>query len=127
MTTGTIDELAGTIRDSMHETQEAISVRRAFGAAYQVGDRTIIPVAVVSGGAGGGGGEQAAERADERSERGFGSGFGLTARPLGVYEVGDEGVTWRPAVDVQRIVRGGQVVVGLLVVCATVLIARRRR
>jgi uncharacterized spore protein YtfJ len=124
MPTGAIDELAGTVRDTMGDTREAISVSRVFGEAYRIGDRTLVPVATVAGGAGGGGGEQG-DREGEQPERGVGGGFGLTARPLGVYEVDADGVTWHPAVDVQRIVRGAQLLVGLLIVCVTIRVARR--
>jgi hypothetical protein len=41
---------------------------------------------------------------------GSGSGFGLAARPVGAYLIRGEEVTWRPAVDLNRIVLGAQVV-----------------
>ena len=57
---------------------------------------------------GGGGGDNA--------ENG-GAGFGLSAKPAGAYVVRDGKVSWEPAIDVNRIVLGGQIVavVALLV------------
>ena len=60
----------------------------------------MIPVAKVSGGGGGGG-----KRADES-----GGGFGLSARPAGVFVVRDGDARWRPAIDVNRVIFGGQLV-----------------
>ena len=37
-------------------------------------------------------------------------GFGVTARPVGVYVVKDGEVSWQPSVDVMRIVLGGQII-----------------
>ena len=41
---------------------------------------------------------------------GSGGGFGLAAKPAGVYVIDGSNVSWRPAVDVNRIVLGGQIV-----------------
>jgi hypothetical protein len=49
--------------------------------------------------AGGGGGGHDAE-----GQEGEGGGFALTARPAGAYLVKDGAVSWRPAVDVNRLV-----------------------
>jgi len=80
--------------------QEALSVRRVFGDPIQTDGVTIIPVAKVGGGGGGGG--KASEQA--------GVGFGLSARPAGVYVIRNGDARWRPAVDVNRIILGGQLV-----------------
>jgi len=80
--------------------QDAMTARRVFGDPIQVDGATIIPVASVGGG--GGGGADGAEKG--------GVGFGLGARPAGVYVVRDGRVSWRPAVNVNLIVAGGQLV-----------------
>jgi uncharacterized spore protein YtfJ len=84
--------------------RDALSVKRVFGDPYQQDGVTIIPVALVRGGAGGGQGES-----PEGTGRGFGSGFGVSARPAGAYIIKDGSVTWQPAVDVNRIVAGAQI------------------
>lgn len=81
-------------------TQDALTSRRVFGEAVQVDGTTIIPVAVVRGG--GGGGSVGANQA--------GAGFGVLAKPAGVYVIRNGSASWRPAVDVNRIVLGGQIV-----------------
>lgn len=61
---------------------------------------TIIPVASIAGGGGGGGSD---------GNAGSGAGFGMGARPLGIYLLKDGHVQWRPAVDANRLILGGQV------------------
>ncbi len=97
-----VDELLDT-------AQETLSGRRVFGEAVERDGVTVIPVAEVAGGGGGGGG------ADEEGQEGMGGGFGLRARPAGVYVIDGGAVTWRPAVDPNRLVSalGGVVVAWL--------------
>jgi uncharacterized spore protein YtfJ len=80
--------------------QDAMSARRVFGDPVQAGDVTLLPVAVVGGGGGGG-----TKNANEG-----GAGFGLSARPAGVFAVRNGEVRWRPAVNVNRVILGGQLV-----------------
>lgn len=98
---------------------EALTERRVFGEAYQRDGVTVIPVASVRGGAGGGEGQ--------RSEEGEGSGggFGLVAKPEGVFVVTDTRVDWKPAVDVNRVILGAQIV-AVLVMLAVRSIVRGR-
>jgi len=110
------------VLDSIRGTRDAISVRRVFGEPYVLDEVTIIPVARVSGGAAGGGGEGTNA---EESGGGFGTGFGLGAQPVGVYEIRDGESTWKPAVDVTRLLKGFQVLAGIITVCVT-LVARHR-
>lgn len=86
--------------------RDAVTVRRVFGEPFEKDGATIIPAAVVSGGAGGGSGQ------DDQGQEGEGGGFGFSARPAGAYVVADGSVRWRPAVDVNRVV----VVVGVIAV-----------
>ena len=87
--------------------QDAMSVRRVFGDPIQVDGTTIIPVAVVGGGGGGG----------ARAQEG-GVGFGLRARPAGVFAVRDGSVSWRPALNLNLVILGGQIVALTAVVAA---------
>jgi hypothetical protein len=100
------------VSELLDKTRGDISARRVFGEPVQQGDSVIIPAARVSGGAGGGEGKGPAEQGS-----GAGSGFGLSARPAGAFIVRNGDVLWRPAVDVNRIILGGQFVaaVGLWV------------
>ncbi|MEU4221564.1 spore germination protein GerW family protein [Actinoplanes sp. NPDC026623] len=84
----------------------------------------LLPVARVAGGAGGGGGSGSED--EGREQRGMGGGFGTAARPLGVFALKDGEVTWRPVVDVNRVLIAGQVVaVAALLVVRALVRARR--
>ena len=108
---------------------DSMSVRRVFGEAYQHNGTWVVPVAKLVGGTGNGFGigtasgsgvpgrgpkptEEAAARGlhGESEGTGGGGGFGALVRPLGVYVIDDGGVHWRPAVDVNRAIIGGQAV-----------------
>jgi uncharacterized spore protein YtfJ len=85
----------------------------------------VLPVAKVSGGGGGGGGNAGAN-GDEPG--GAGGGFGLAAKPMGAFVIKNDKVSWLPAVDVKRIVLGGQIVaVVALCTIRTLLKERARR
>jgi len=60
---------------------------------------------------------------------GLGGGFGLMAKPLGVFVIKDGTVRWRPAIDVNKVILGGQIVAvtALLVVRAFIKARRPRR
>lgn len=83
----------------LEKAQDAMTARRVFGDPIQVDGATVLPVAIVGGGGGGGG----------QGEKG-GVGYGLGARPAGVYVIRDGRAIWRPAVNVNWIVAGGQLV-----------------
>jgi uncharacterized spore protein YtfJ len=101
------------VQDVIAQARDALTVKRVFGEPYEKDGVTIIPAARVLGGAGGGGGEDPQAQA-----KGSGSGFGMIARPVGALVIRDGQLHWQPAVDVTRIVLGGQVVaiVALLMV-----------
>jgi uncharacterized spore protein YtfJ len=80
--------------------QDALTVRRVFGEPIQVDGSTILPVAKINGGGGAGG----------RGAEEGGVGYGISARPAGVYVIRNGTVRWRPAVDVNRVILGGQIV-----------------
>lgn len=119
MASGAVDRASAALSENLAGLRELVTVRRVFGEAYEVGGTTIIPVARVGGGTGGGGGD------DSDSSGGFGGGLGVGATPVGVYEVRDGAVQWRPAVDVNRLARGGQVLAGVVSVCVTLVALRR--
>ncbi|WP_448629619.1 spore germination protein GerW family protein [Cellulomonas soli] len=99
---------------------ETLSVRRVFGEAYERDGALVIPVAKVMGGTGSGGGVGAHRPQREATTptpqdpgsegEGGGGGFGIRVRPVGVYIVDERGTHWRPALDMNRVILGGQVV-----------------
>jgi len=100
------------------KVSDNLSVRRAFGAAYEKDDMLIIPVAVVAGGGGAGTGHprhRAAAGAGHRPEgepagqgatppdaerADAGGGFGGLVVPMGAYVVKGGQVRWVSAVDI---------------------------
>ncbi len=123
-TTHVTDQAEMAVLDDLRETRDALSVRRVFGDPYTVDGVTLIPVARIAGGAGGGGGEGTGP--GEEGGHGFGTGFGLGARPVGVYEIRNGHLRWKPAIDADRLARGGQILVGITTLCATLILLRRR-
>jgi hypothetical protein len=115
------------------KASENISVRRAFGTAYEKDDMLIIPVAMVTGGGGGGEGRPrhgppgaGTELPPEPNGTGHealpknsgpidtGGGFGGLVMPVGAYVVKGGEVRWVPAVDVTIVVLASLVLVRVL-------------
>jgi uncharacterized spore protein YtfJ len=102
------------VRQTIAEAKDAMSVKRVFGDPLEKNGVTVIPAARIQGGAGGGGGE-----GPEGQGSGTGSGFGMNARPAGAFVIKGDEVDWRPAIDVNRVILGGQ-----LIAIAALLLAR---
>jgi len=110
----------GTLKDAV----EHAGADRVFGTPIRQDGVIVLPVAKVGGGGGGGGGSgQPGQEAN-----GSGGGFGISARPAGVYVLKDGRVSWQPALDLNKVILGGQlVVVVALLVARSVLGPGRRR
>lgn len=116
-----------SVMDTIKGSRDAISVKRVFGDAYEVDGLTVVPVARASGGGGGGWGE-GGDPSDENGAggSGSGSGYGVRVSPVGVYEIRNGELAWKPAIDVTRLARGGQVLVGIALVGLAIVLSRRR-
>ena len=87
--------------------RDAVSVKRVYGDPYEKNGLTVIPAATVRGG---------------------GGGFGLIARPSGAWIVENGRATWKPAIDVNRIILGAQVIaLTAILVRGRVLLAHSHR
>ena len=132
ITAKTMESVLNTIRAG----RDAMTVDKVFGDPYQVDGVTVIPVARLRGGAGGGGGggsgpesdtefegesEIAVESTASREGSGMGAGFGMMAAPAGVYQIRDQEVVWKPAVDVNRLIKGFQVLAAIVAICLTLI------
>lgn len=91
------------LKEIVYGARDALTVQRVYGEPFTENGVTVIPVAKVRGGAGGGTGE------GEAKGTGGGTGFGLSARPVGAYVIKDGQVEWEPALDLNRIIIGGQI------------------
>lgn len=89
--------------------RDLLTVKKVFGEAYETDGVTVIPVADVRGGGGGGGGE-GTDPQHQGQGSGSGMGFGVKVRPAGAFVIKNRDVAWVPALDVTRIVVGGQLV-----------------
>lgn len=99
------------VQDVVSQARDALTVKRVFGDPFEKDGITIIPAARVSGGAGGGAGEGPAGDGDgDGMGKGSGGGFGLSARPAGAYVIRGDRVRWQPAVDVNKVIMGAQLV-----------------
>lgn len=112
---------------------DLLHVRRAFGEPVRHDDVTIVPVARVMGASGSGYGtgetwtSPDGPGADGPSTgSGGGGGFGMRVTPIGVYVVRGADVQWQPAMDLNRMILGGQVV-GTIALIALACMTRRRR
>lgn len=98
--------------DLVTRAQDVLTVRRVFGEPIERNGVMIVPVVRFAAGGGAGSGEGGPGRdGGLGGERGSGGGYGLKVIPAGVFVIRDGGVRWRPAVDVNRVVLGGQLVV----------------
>ena len=102
-------------KEILEQARDTLSVRRVFGEPIEREGVVVVPVARFMGGAGSG-------------DQGGGGGWGGAAAPAGVYVIDGKDVRWQPAVDVNRVILGAQIVlvVGLLVLRSIVRTRRRR-
>lgn len=104
--------LVGKLQELMAAQQDTMTVKRVFGEPIEKNGIAFIPAAAIRGGGGGGEGEPS-----ETTPGGAGGGFGVTARPVGGYQIKGDEVTWVPAEDMTRVIILGEVIaiVALLV------------
>jgi uncharacterized spore protein YtfJ len=113
--------IVGKVSDLVSNAGDTITVRRVFGEPIERNGVTLIPAAAVRGGAGGGDGESP-------DGSGMGGGFGVSARPVGAYQIKGDEVTWVPAADTTRVIVLAQVVAIIaLLVIRSVMRTRRKR
>jgi uncharacterized spore protein YtfJ len=86
-------------QETISTARDAITVKRVYGDPYERDGVTVIPAAAVMGGVGAGGGED-----PETKQSGGGTGFGLSARPVGAYVIDNGAVRWEPATDTTRLI-----------------------
>jgi hypothetical protein len=109
------------ITEFVSNARDAVSVKRVYGEPYVTNGLTVIPAATVRGGAGQGMGDH------DGGDSTGGGGFGLTARPTGAWIIEEGRATWKPAVDVNRIVLGAQTIaLAAILVTGRILLAHSR-
>jgi uncharacterized spore protein YtfJ len=111
------------VLEKVEQMKDSMTVKRVYGDPYEKNGITVIPAAHVQGGAGGGGGEGPGGEGS-----GSGAGFGVNSKPAGAFVIKGDEVAWRPAVDLNRIVLGGQLVaLAALLVIRSIVKSRAAR
>ncbi len=111
------------VEEILAEARDTITVRRVFGEPYEKNGLTVIPAAAVRGGGGAGEGEDG-----EKQAGGMGGGFGVSARPVGAYQIRGDEVTWIPAADTTRVIVLSQAMaIVALLVLRSIFRSRRKR
>jgi uncharacterized spore protein YtfJ len=103
------------VRESMQQALDAMQTRVVFGEPIEQNGTIFLPAAKVRGGGGGGG----------DTEGNGGAGFGITAKPAGVFVIRNGDAEWKPALDLNRVILGGQLV-AIVAFLALRAIFRRR-
>ncbi|CAM05920.1 hypothetical protein A8924_7110 [Saccharopolyspora erythraea NRRL 2338] len=116
MSDGDAKTADGQHRQALEVLSERLGRHQVFGTPVQQGDTTLVPVAHVRAGSGFG-----------RAKRELNGGGGVVARPAGAFGVTSDGkVAWHPAVDVNRIVLGGQLAFAAVAIAFAIAFRRRR-
>lgn len=102
------------IEEALAQASDSMSARRVYAEPIERDGVIFVAAAAVGGGGGLG------ESTDETGQRGSGGGYGLGAKPVGAYVIKDGRVSWRPAIDVNRLIT----VIGAVAVTALLVRAR---
>ena len=100
---------------ALSQTLDAMAIRHVFGEPIDRDGVTYLPAAKVRGGGGGGG----------DTEGNGGAGFGVASKPAGVFVIRNGDAEWRPAIDINRIVIGGQLVAIIALLVLRSILRRR--
>jgi uncharacterized spore protein YtfJ len=107
--------MTSAIQETMQRTLDGMQPRQVYSEPIERDGVIFLPAAKVRGGGGAGG---------DTTGNG-GGGFALTAKPAGVYVIRNGDAEWRPALDLNRVILGGQIV-GIFALFVAWRIFRRR-
>ena len=107
------------VHELLAQARDVMTVKRVFGEPIEKPGLTLVPVANVLGGAGGGSGPASG------GEDAVGGGLGVWATPAGVYVIRDQTVTWQPALNLNRVILGGQLVAIVLLLTIRAIVQAR--
>ena len=110
------------VDEILSEARDVLTVKRVYGEPLAHNGITVIPAAAVRGGGGGGEGEPGPE-----APGGAGGGFGMSARPVGAYQIKDDEVSWVPAADTTKVIVLGEVVAIVALLVLRSVLKRRRK
>jgi uncharacterized spore protein YtfJ len=107
--------MTNVLTDTVQRTIDAMQPKQVYAEPIERDGVIFLPAAKVRGGGGGGG----------DTEGNGGAGFGLTAKPAGMFIIRNGDAEWRPALDMNRIILGGQIV-GIVALLVLRSILKRR-
>jgi uncharacterized spore protein YtfJ len=107
--------MSNVVETAVHDLREGLRPDLVYAAPIERDGAIFLPAAKVRGGGGGGG----------DTEGNGGLGFGLTARPAGMYVIRNGTATWQPSIDMNRVILGGQIV-GIVALLVLRSILRKR-
>ncbi|MET0788613.1 MAG: spore germination protein GerW family protein [Cellulomonas sp.] len=123
--------------DVTRAVNDTLTVRRVFGEAYERDGVLVIPVAKIWGGTGSGSGSgEVGAPAETEGDKppagaqvghGGGGGYGVHVKPVGVFVVDGSGARWQPALDLNRVILGGQLVAAFVLSTFALAWAIKRR
>lgn len=96
-------------------TRDAMKAETVYGQPIERNGTVVVLAAKVRGGGGGGG----------DTDGNGGGGFGLTAKPAGAWVIRGDRVDWQPALDLNRVILGGQIVAIVLFLALRSIFKRR--
>ena len=109
------------VEELLTKARDNLSVSTVFAPPIERDGVTVIPAARVAGGSGGGTGS------DQNGQEGEGGGFGVMAKPAGVYVIEGDKVSWQPALDPNRIITAAAAVIVAVVLARAVTALGGRR
>ena len=112
------------VQELLAQARDTLTVKRVYGEPYEKDGVTVIPAAAISGGAGGG---KAEVEEGEKENESAGGGFGVGARPVGAFVIRGGEATWVPAIDVNRVILGGQIIAIVLLLTLRSIARMRSR
>lgn len=121
--------MAVDVRQVIEEAREVLTGRRVYSDPYERDGVTVILAARVQGGGGGGGGQDSTQQPSNGRgpSQGYGGGFGVSAGPVGAFVIRGDDVRWVPAMDINKVIAGGQLVAVVFLLTLRRVFSRRRR
>lgn len=116
------------VKDITGNLADSANINAVFGESRVIGNKTIIPIAMMGIGFGAGGGEtKKTEEGEAPIQQGGGGGGGGKAKPLAVLEVTEAETRLIPIIDMTRVIMGGLCLAGMTTWMIIKLIGRKKR
>ena len=119
--------MAVDVRQMIEEARDVMTGRRVYSEPYERNGVTVILASRVQGGGGGGAGQDSTSSEGRAAQSGWGGGFGLNARPVGAFVIHGEDVRFVPALDLNRVIAGGQLVALAALLTLRVMVRARAK